>query len=117
MTTDIADISTATDATDSAKKWDGRRRPPGKTPGQPPDNPPAPGRRTVTIHAGAESDGASAVKIGVNGEIILVPRNTPCDLPEEYIEVLRNAVIIEWRDMDGEMKPFERQRYSFTISN
>lgn len=75
----------------------------------------ADGRKMVTIHPGNESDGMSPVKIGINGNLMLVPRNVPCALPEEAIEVLRNAVYTEYREVNGEFQPYHRQRFSFTI--
>ena len=99
-TTDISDIDT-TEAAKPAKRA-------AKT--QPTD-----GRKMVTIHPGNESDGMAPVKIGVNGNLMLVPRNTPCPLPDEAIEVLRNAVYTEYREVNGEFQPYHRQRFSFTI--
>ena len=75
----------------------------------------AEGRKMVTIHPGNESDGMAPVKIGVNGDMLLVPRNVPSPLPDEAIEVLRNAVYTEYREVNGEFQPYHRQRFSFTI--
>ena len=74
------------------------------------------GRRMVTIHPGAEADGTAPVKVGVNGNLFLIPRGVPCALPEAAISVLRDAVITEWRDNgDGNLVRNDRQRFSFTI--
>ena len=75
----------------------------------------AEGRKMVTIHPGNESDGMAPVKLGVNGTAFLIPRNVPSPLPEEAIEVLRNAVYTEYREVNGEFQPYHRQRFSFTI--
>ena len=75
----------------------------------------AEGRKMVTIHPGNESDGMAPVKLGVNGTAFLIPRNVPSPLPEEAIEVLRNAVYTEYREVNGEYQPYHRQRFSFTI--
>lgn len=99
-TTDISDIDTA-EAVKPAKR---AAKPQA-----------AEGRKMVTIHPGNESDGMAPVKIGVNGELLLVPRNMPVQLPDEAIEVLRNAVYTEYREVNGEYQPYHRQRFSFTI--
>jgi hypothetical protein len=99
-TTDISDIDTA-EAVKPAKRATKSQA--------------AEGRKMVTIHPGNESDGMAPVKIGVNGDMLLVPRNVPCALPEEAIEVLRNAVYTEYREVNGEYQPHHRQRFSFTI--
>lgn len=100
-TTDISDIDTA-EVSKPAKRAAAKA-------------PPADGRKMVTIHPGNESDGMAPVKIGVNGDMMLVPRNTPCPLPDEAIEVLRNAVFTEYREVNGEYQPYHRQRFSFTV--
>lgn len=74
------------------------------------------GRRIVTIHPGSESDGMAPVKVGVNGDTYLIPRNVPSPLPDAVIEVLKNAVFTEYREVNGEYQPFERQRFSFSIA-
>lgn len=99
-TTDISDIDT-TEAVKPSKRAT--------------KAPVADGRKMVTIHPGNESDGMAPVKIGVNGHAYLVPRNVPSPLPEEAIEVLRNAVYTEYREVNGEFQPYHRQRFSFTI--
>lgn len=77
------------------------------------------GRKMVTLHPGSESDGMSPVKLGVITEsgtkTYLIPRNVPCPLPDEAIEVLRNAVYTEYREVNGEQVPYDRQRHSFTV--
>ena len=100
-TTNISDIDT-TEAVKPAKRAPAKAAAPE-------------GRKIVTIHPGNESDGMAPVKIGVNGDMMLIPRNTPCPLPEEAIEVLRNAVYTEYREVNGEYQPYHRQRFSFTI--
>lgn len=100
-TTDISDIDTAVE-TKTTKRATAKTTAPD-------------GRKMVTIHPGNESDGMSPVKIGVNGNLMLVPRNTPCPLSDEAIEVLRNAVYTEYREVNGEYHPYHRQRFSFTI--
>lgn len=99
-TTDISDIDTA-EAIKPAK----RATKPQATEG----------RKMVTIHPGNESDGMAPVKLGVNGTAYLIPRNVPSPLPDEAIEVLRNAVYTEYREVNGEYQPYHRQRFSFTI--
>ena len=99
-TTDISDIDT-TEAIKPAKR--------GAKPAV------AEGRKMVTIHPGSESDGMAPVKLGVNGTAYLIPRNTPSPLPDEAIEVLRNAVYTEYREVNGEFQPYHRQRFSFTV--
>lgn len=47
--------------------------------------------RRVTIHS--TQDDSGDVKLGVNGRLMLVQRNTPVDLPEAFFEVLKNARI------------------------
>ena len=100
-TTDISDIDAAVEAKAT-------KRAAAKT--TVPD-----GRKMVTIHPGNESDGMAPVKLGVNGTAFLIPRNVPSPLPEEAIEVLRNAVYTEYREVNGEYQPYHRQRFSFTI--
>jgi len=99
-TTDISDIDTA-EAVKPAKRAN--------------KAPAADGRKMVTIHPGNESDGMTPVKLGVNGTAYLIPRNVPSPLPDEAIEVLRNAVYTEYREVNGEYQPYHRQRFSFTI--
>lgn len=99
-TTDISDIDTA-EAVKPAKRAN--------------KAPAADGRKMVTIHPGNESDGMAPVKLGVNGTAYLIPRNVPSPLPDEAIEVLRNAVYTEYREVNGEYQPYHRQRFSFTI--
>lgn len=102
-TTEISDIDTDKPAAKPAKAAKGAPAA-------------AEGRRMVTIHPGSESDGMSAVKLGVNGVISQVPRNIPCALSEEQIEALRNAVYTEWREVDGHFVQHDRQRFSFSIT-
>ena len=100
-TTDISDIDTDTKAPRTARK----------AAAVAPE-----GRKMVTIHPGSESDGMAPVKVGVNAQTYLIPRNTPCALPDEAIEVLRNAVYTEYREVNGEYQAHDRQRFSFTVS-
>lgn len=114
MTSDVSDISDISDAPVSQpiKK-------PGPKPSAAKDGKEATSsddRRMVTIHPGAEGDGMAPVKIGVNGNLYLVPRSVPCALPQEAINVLRDAVVTEWRDNgQGDLVRNDRQRFSFTI--
>lgn len=50
------------------------------------------GRRVlVTIPVGEQDENKYPVPIGLNGDLMLVPRGMKCSIPEEYFEVLQNA--------------------------
>lgn len=48
-------------------------------------------KRTVTVHATDGDGGSDAVTVGVNGFVYQIPRNVPCEVPDEVIQVLQNA--------------------------
>lgn len=63
-----------------------------------------------------EAGGDDAVPLGVNGRIMLVPRGKEVDIPAEYFEVLKNAVVHRYESLpDGGMNPVPRpiQAYPF----
>lgn len=46
----------------------------------------------LNIYAGEQENGSNAVEIGLNGVMYLVPRGEYFSVPEELVEVLRNAI-------------------------
>lgn len=48
-------------------------------------------RVTVTVHASDLEGGHEAVSIGLNGYVYQIPRGVPVEVPEEVLEILKNA--------------------------
>lgn len=71
--------------------------------------------RRVTIHSSEDDKGD--VKLVVNGRMMLVQRNTPVDLTDPYIEVLKNARIdtISKDPETGKETPISLQRYPYSV--
>jgi len=69
----------------------------------------------LTIHEGAGSDEKDAVPVSVNGYARLIPREKECVVPEEVIEVLKNAVqTVFERNKEGEIVSRPVRRFNFT---
>lgn len=54
-------------------------------------NGPKEGMIRVLVHASEEKGGSDPIPIGVNGQVMLVPRGKECDIPLPYFEALQNA--------------------------
>lgn len=80
-----------------------------------------PERKMVRIHIAVTEDrgGDEAVPVGVNGKVMLIPRGQDCDIPEEYYEVLKNAISYKYEPLpDGKgLNPEPRKvpMYSFQV--
>lgn len=70
-------------------------------------------QRTITIHAGEGSAGREDVQVFVNGFGWSIKRGKPVDVPEEVVEVLRNAVTTQY---DGG-EAVEVPRFAFSVHN
>lgn len=74
-------------------------------------------RRAVTIHPTPDDNGNDAVFVGVNGTGFQIPRNTPCSVPEEVLEVLQTSMVTLYQpDAAGkEVTARTVQRYPFSV--
>lgn len=70
-------------------------------------------QRTITIHSGEGTAGREDVQIFVNGFGYNIKRGKPVDVPEEVLEVLRNAVTTQY---DGG-ETVEVPRFAFSVHN
>lgn len=87
---------------------------------------PKPGFARVLIHRDPTPKAKnSAVPLGFNGQIYLVPRGIEVDIPKEFIEVLKNASYLAYRDSGDEsgtdlksrtQREEKQQSYPFTVS-
>lgn len=64
----------------------------------------------------AGSDGDRPIPVGVNGTIILIPREEECEIALRYVQVLQNAVTTEY-DFDevGNSTPRDVKLYPFQV--
>ncbi len=64
----------------------------------------------INIHVTEEAGGTEPVQVGVNGRIMLIPRDRDVDIPVSYFEVLDHAVAHKYEMLpDGGMNPVARK--------
>lgn len=69
---------------------------------------------TVNIAVSREEDGKDAVPVGINGYVWQIPRGKPVIVPEEVVEVLKNATMTTFSSAQGGGEvPIDSPRYSF----
>lgn len=68
-------------------------------------------RKTITIHPGEGETGRDDVDVFVNGYGFKIKRGKPVEVPEEVIEVLKNAVITRYENGEA----VELPRFAFTV--
>lgn len=71
----------------------------------------------LTIHASDSDGGQDAVKVGVNGYMYQIPRNTPCKVPVEVAGVIKTAVVEQIRlSADGKSHVTQNvPRYAYSL--
>jgi hypothetical protein len=94
----------------------GGQRRPGKNPGDPDDI-------RIMLHKTDKAGGSRPVPVGVNGRIMLIPRGEQVWVPEPYVQVLKNAVELQYPpyDSDGDFlgglkEPEEVPAYPFSYA-
>lgn len=74
-------------------------------------------RKMLTIHATDGDGGDENVFVSVNGYAYYIKRGTPVPVPDEVIEVLKNATVTKYRQgQNGATEPHEVPRHTFTVS-
>ena len=75
-----------------------------------------PKRKRLIIHNQEGTDSSPFVKVGVNGTMYQIARETEVTVPYEVIHVLENAVITrDERGPDGHMVERHARRFPFTV--
>lgn len=76
----------------------------------------APKKFKVTIHSEPEGGDKGDVIIGHNFRLVQIKRNTPVDIDEQILEVLKSSVIdTHVKGENDKMQPVQIPRYSFTV--
>lgn len=72
-------------------------------------------KEILTIYSSPEQGGSDAVFCGLNGYAFQVPRDVPSLVPEELVQVLRNAIVTSYVDIGGgQFKETNRPRFAFS---
>lgn len=73
------------------------------------------GREIVTIHSSPDDNGSDAVFVSLNGYSYQIPRDKPCEVPTEVVDILRNSVVSSYVPGEGgAMAERLRPRYAFS---
>lgn len=73
-------------------------------------------RRTITIHPTEGEGGSDAVFLSINGYAYQIPRGEPQSVPEEVVEVIKNAkTTVMTFGEGGKVVSREAQRYAFSL--
>lgn len=67
----------------------------------------------LNISPGIGKEGREAVPVGLNGRMYLIPRGTPCEVPEEVVEVLNNAVETRFVHEGKEIVPMDVRAHTY----
>lgn len=74
-------------------------------------------RKMLTIHATDGDGGSDNVFASVNGYAYYIKRGQPVSVPDEVIEVLKNATVTKYRQgKDGQTEAYEVPRHTFTVA-
>lgn len=69
----------------------------------------------LTIHSSNEDGGGDAVFVGLNGYPYQIPRDTPCKVPTEVAQILRDAVTTTYKPgPNGIVTPRSNPRFAFS---
>lgn len=72
--------------------------------------------RIVTIHPTNDEGGSEAVFLSLNGYAYQIPRGMPIEVPEEVVQILKNAKQeLTSFGKDGSLITRETQRFPFSI--
>jgi formylmethanofuran dehydrogenase subunit B len=73
-------------------------------------------KRTVTIHPTNDEGGSDAVFLAINGYAYQIPRGIPVEVPDEVVQVLKNAKqeLMSF-GKGGEVTTRETQRFPFSV--
>lgn len=72
-------------------------------------------RKTVTIHPTDTDGGGDAVNVGLNGFMFQIPRGLPVSVPEEVLEIIKNAKTTTYKaGSNGQAVERTVQRFAFT---
>jgi hypothetical protein len=72
-------------------------------------------RRTITINPTEGDGGHDAVFVSLNGYAYQIPRGEPQSVPEELVEILKNAKSTIYQSTKDGVIERTVQRYSFTL--
>ena len=73
-------------------------------------------KRTITIYAQEGDGGSDAVFVSLNGYAYQIPRDKPSSVPDEVVEILRNArTTLMVQKPGGAIEQREVPRYTFSI--
>lgn len=72
------------------------------------------GKRYDIKIASTESD-TSPVKIGVNGEMTLIPRNVSVNIGEDVMEAINNSVVTVYAKTDSGLQASQAPRFSVSV--
>lgn len=71
---------------------------------------PAPGMIRVKLSISEKAGGDEDVQVGVNGSVMLIPRDKEVDIPYKYYEALKHAVAFKYEMLPGGgMNPVPRE--------
>lgn len=68
---------------------------------------------TITILPTGEDGGNDAVPVSLNGYMYQIPRNTPCTVPVEVLEILKNAQTTVYQQGPAGLVERTVQRFPF----
>ena len=68
-------------------------------------------RELFTIYSSNEPGGQDPVECGLNGYAFQIKRDVPVNVPEELVQVFRNAITTSY---DANGTPTNRPRYAFS---
>lgn len=74
-------------------------------------------RVELTLHAGEGEVGRQAVFLGINGHGFNIPRSIAVDVPVEVIEILDNATMTVYEQIDNKVYEREVKRFSYNVKN
>lgn len=72
-------------------------------------------KEMLTIHSSGEENGGDAVFVSHNGYAFQIPRDTPCLVPTEVAQILRDAKTTIYQSGNGAtVNEVTRPRYAFS---
>jgi hypothetical protein len=74
-------------------------------------------RVELIVHAGEGEVGRQAVFLGINGHGLNIPRSIAVDVPIEVIEILDNATMTVYEQIDNKTYEREVKRFSYNVKN
>lgn len=73
-------------------------------------------KRLLTIAASELEGGHDAVFLSINGYSYQIPRDTPCEVPEEVVEIIKNARVTSYTTaIGGGVVARHNNRYAYSV--